>query len=123
MRRLAPSRGETSTHRPLRRRSAHRILRTAPCTTTDTRRSAASTKPPAASTAASTPEDPMSSTDRAKKLLDNLPPRLASRIISGAQRIPRLRDVFEAEYEAMLDAAPVVRPDADVPVYSRLPEI
>ncbi|HZJ48539.1 MAG TPA: aminotransferase class V-fold PLP-dependent enzyme, partial [Acidimicrobiia bacterium] len=65
----------------------------------------------------------MSSTDRAKKLLDNLPPRLASRIISGAQRIPRLRDVFEAEYEAMLDAAPVVRPDADVPVYSRLPEI
>lgn len=65
----------------------------------------------------------MSTTDRAKKFLDKLPPRLASAIIGGAQRIPRVRKVLEAEYEAMLDAVPVVRPDVDVPVYSRLPEV
>jgi glutamate/tyrosine decarboxylase-like PLP-dependent enzyme len=65
----------------------------------------------------------MSATDRAKRLLDKLPPRLASGVIGGAQRIPKLRRVFEAEYEAMLDAAPVVRPSVDVPVYADIPKI
>jgi len=64
----------------------------------------------------------MSTTERAKKLLDKLPPRLASAIIGGAGKIPKVRAVLESEYEAMLDAAPVVRPDVDVPVYARLPE-
>ncbi|RLE16894.1 MAG: aspartate aminotransferase family protein [Actinobacteria bacterium] len=64
----------------------------------------------------------MSITDKARNLLDRLPPRLASAIIGGAQRIPKVRDVLDAEYEAMLDAAPIVRPDVDGPVYSRLPE-
>ncbi len=64
----------------------------------------------------------MSTIDRAKNLLDRLPPRLASAIIGGAGKIPKMRTVLEAEYETLLDAAPVVRPDADVPVYSRLPE-
>jgi len=64
----------------------------------------------------------MSTMDRAKSILDRLPPRVASAIIGGAGKIPKMRGVLEAEYEAMLDAAPVVRPDVDVPVYSRLPE-
>ncbi len=65
----------------------------------------------------------MSATDRAKKLIDRLPPRLASSLIGGAQRVPKLRDMFEAEFETLLDSAPVVRPDVDVPVYERLPEV
>jgi len=65
----------------------------------------------------------MSSTDRARSLLDKLPPRLASAIIGGAGRIPRMRSILETEYASMLDAAPVVRPDADVPVFTRLPEV
>jgi len=64
----------------------------------------------------------MSTLDRAKSLLDRLPPRMASAIIGGAGKIPKMRGILEAEYEAMLDAAPVVRSDADVPVHSRLPE-
>lgn len=64
----------------------------------------------------------MSTTDRAKSLLDKLPPRVASAIIGGAGKIPKVKGILEAEYESMLDAAPVVRPDADVAVYSRLPE-
>ncbi len=65
----------------------------------------------------------MSFTDRAKSMLDRLPPRIAAGVINGAQRSPKLRSVFEAEYEAMLDAAPIVRPDADVGVYARLPRV
>jgi len=64
----------------------------------------------------------MSTTDRARSILDKLPPRVASAIIGGAGKIPKAKRLLEAEYEAMLDAAPVVRPDADVSVYSRLPE-
>ncbi len=64
----------------------------------------------------------MSTADKAKKLIDKLPPRLASAVIGSAGRIPRVRNVLEAEYEAMLEAAPVVRPSVDVPVYARLPE-
>ncbi len=64
----------------------------------------------------------MSTTDRAKSLLDKLPPRVASAIIGGAGKLPKVKAILEAEYESMLDAAPVVRPDADVAVYSRLPE-
>ncbi len=65
----------------------------------------------------------MSTTERARKLIDKLPPRLASALIGGAGRIPKIRAILEAEYEAMLDAAPVVRPQVDVPVYSRLPAL
>ncbi len=64
----------------------------------------------------------MSTADKAKKLIDKLPPRLASAVVGGAGRIPKVRDLLEAEYDAMLEAAPVVRPDVDVPVYARLPE-
>jgi glutamate/tyrosine decarboxylase-like PLP-dependent enzyme len=64
----------------------------------------------------------MSTTDQAKKLLDKLPPRVASALIGGAQRIPKVRGMLDAEYEAMLDAAPVARPTADVPVYRMLPK-
>lgn len=64
----------------------------------------------------------MSTMDRAKSILDRLPPRVASAIIGGAGRVPGMRSLLEAEYEVMLDAAPVVRPNVDVPVYSRLPE-
>ena len=63
----------------------------------------------------------MSATDRARSLFDKLPPRVASALIGGAGKIPRVRSLLEAEYETMLDAAPVVRPDSDVPIYSRLP--
>ena len=59
----------------------------------------------------------MNTTDQARRLLQKLPPRLASALIGGAQRIPKVRNVLDAEYEAMLDAAPVARPTADVPVY------
>lgn len=65
----------------------------------------------------------MSTIDRARKLLDKFPPRLASAIIGGAQRIPKVRDMLEAEYETMLDAVPITRPGVDVTVYSRLPEV
>lgn len=65
----------------------------------------------------------MSATDRVKRLLDRLPSRLASGVIGGARRIPKLRDVLEAEFETILESAPVVRPDADVPVYARLPQV
>jgi glutamate/tyrosine decarboxylase-like PLP-dependent enzyme len=65
----------------------------------------------------------MSAIDRARNLLDRLPPRIAAAIIGGAGKIPKMRGVLEAEYEAMLDAAAIVRPEADVPVYSRLPEV
>ena len=64
----------------------------------------------------------MSASDRARRLIDRLPPRLASALIGGARRVPKVRDLLEAEYEAMLEAAPVVRPQAEVPVYERLPE-
>jgi glutamate/tyrosine decarboxylase-like PLP-dependent enzyme len=64
----------------------------------------------------------MSRIDRAKSLLDRLPPRVVSAIIGGAGKIPGMRGVLEKEYETMLDATPVVRPNADVPVYARLPE-
>jgi sphinganine-1-phosphate aldolase len=64
----------------------------------------------------------MSASDRVKSLLDRLPPRLASALIGGAGKIPKMRGILEAEYESMLDAAPVVRPTADVSVYSRLPQ-
>ncbi len=64
----------------------------------------------------------MSMTDSAKSLLDKLPPRVASAIIGTAGKIPKVRGILEAEYESMLDATPVVRPDADVAIYSRLPE-
>lgn len=64
----------------------------------------------------------MSTTDRFKELLDRLPPRLASALIGGAQRIPKAREILEAEYEEMLDSAPVARPEVDVPSYRRLPE-
>lgn len=64
----------------------------------------------------------MSTTDRAKKLIDRLPRRMASAVIGGAQRIPKIRAVLEDEYEAMLDSAPRLRPSADVPVHRRLPE-
>ena len=65
----------------------------------------------------------MSTADKAKKLIDKLPPRVASAVIGGASRIGRVRTMLEAEYETMLDAAPIVRPSVDVPIYSRLPEI
>ncbi|MEA3510914.1 MAG: aspartate aminotransferase family protein, partial [Actinomycetota bacterium] len=64
----------------------------------------------------------MSTTDRFKNLLDRLPPRVASAIIGSAGRIPKVRSVLEAEYETMLDAAPIVRPDSDVAAYARIPE-
>jgi sphinganine-1-phosphate aldolase len=64
----------------------------------------------------------MSASDRVKSLLDKLPPRLASALIGGAGKIPKMRGILEAEYESMLDAAPVVRPTGDVSVYSRLPQ-
>ena len=64
----------------------------------------------------------MSASDKAKKLIDKLPPRVASALIGGAQKIPKVRRILDAEYEAMLDAAPVARPAADVPIYRRLPE-
>ncbi len=64
----------------------------------------------------------MSTSDKARKLIEKLPPRIASVVIGSAGRIPKVRTLLEAEYETMLDAAPVVRPRADVPVYSRLPE-
>jgi glutamate/tyrosine decarboxylase-like PLP-dependent enzyme len=65
----------------------------------------------------------MSTADKAKKLIDKLPPRLASAVIGGAGRIPKVRAMLDAEYDTMLDSAPIVRPNVDVPVYSRLPEV
>ncbi len=63
----------------------------------------------------------MSISERAKKVIDKLPRRVASALIGGAGRVPKIRAMLEAEYETMLDATPVVRPEVDVPVYSRLP--
>ncbi len=59
--------------------------------------------------------------DRARKLIDKLPPRIASALIGTASKIPSVRASMESEYEAMLDAAPVSRPDADVPVHTHIP--
>ncbi len=64
----------------------------------------------------------MGTSDAAKRLIDRLPPRVASAVIAAAGKVPKMRAVLEAEYEAMLEAAPVVRPSVDVPVYRRIPE-
>ncbi|MEN8238266.1 MAG: aminotransferase class V-fold PLP-dependent enzyme [Actinomycetota bacterium] len=64
----------------------------------------------------------MSTMDRARNLIDRLPPRLASALIGGAAKIPKIRDVLDSEYDAMLEAAPVVRPNADVPVHTHIPK-
>jgi len=63
----------------------------------------------------------MSTTDRARSLIDKLPPRLASALINGATKIPSVRATMESEYESMLDAAPVTRPTADVAVHAHIP--
>lgn len=63
----------------------------------------------------------MSTMDRARSLIDKLPPRIASALIGGATRIPAIRSTMESEYETMLDAAPVARPDADVAVHRHIP--
>ena len=60
--------------------------------------------------------------DRARSLIDKLPPRLASALIGGASKIPAVRESMESEYETMLDAAPVSRPDAEVAVHTHIPE-
>ncbi len=64
----------------------------------------------------------MSAIDRARKLIDRLPPSIASALIGAATKIPKVRAGMESEYESMLDAAPVSRPDADVAVYTHIPE-
>jgi len=55
------------------------------------------------------------------RLIERLPPRLASALLGGAQRIPKVRQALDEEYEAMLDAAPLAHPAVDVPVYRRIP--
>jgi glutamate/tyrosine decarboxylase-like PLP-dependent enzyme len=57
------------------------------------------------------------------RLIDKLPPRVASALIGTATRIPAMRATMEAEYESMLDTAPISRPDADVAVYTRIPPV
>ncbi|MEN8113152.1 MAG: aminotransferase class V-fold PLP-dependent enzyme [Actinomycetota bacterium] len=60
--------------------------------------------------------------DRAGRIIEKLPPRLASLLMGGARKIPRLRGALDAQFDAMLDDAPLVTPTADVPVYRRIPK-
>jgi sphinganine-1-phosphate aldolase len=59
--------------------------------------------------------------DRARGIIGKLPPRVASALIGTATKIPSMRASMEAEYETMLDAAPVSRPEAAVSVHSHIP--
>ena len=59
--------------------------------------------------------------DRTRKLIDRLPRRVAAALIGGATKIPSMRATIESEYESMLAAAPVSRPDADVSVHTHIP--
>lgn len=58
----------------------------------------------------------------AERLLARLPERLAGALYGGMRRIPKVRALMDTEYESMLAAAPMPRPDPAVPVYDRLPE-
>lgn len=64
----------------------------------------------------------MNLTDLSERILSILPSRLAEAIYSGSQRIPKVRELLEAEYAGMLDAAPAPQPDGNHEVYSQLPE-
>jgi glutamate/tyrosine decarboxylase-like PLP-dependent enzyme len=64
----------------------------------------------------------MDVTELGRRLIERLPPRLAGWTYRSARKVPALRRSLDAGYEAMLDAAPVGKPEADVGVYRRLPE-
>ena len=64
----------------------------------------------------------MDVTELGRRLIERLPPRLAGWTYRSARKVPALRRSLDAGYEAMLDAAPVEKPEADVGVYRRLPE-
>jgi glutamate/tyrosine decarboxylase-like PLP-dependent enzyme len=57
----------------------------------------------------------------AQRVLGKLPRRLAGGIYRGARKLPHVRRIIEAEYEAMLAAAPPSATKADVAVFARLP--
>jgi sphinganine-1-phosphate aldolase len=61
--------------------------------------------------------------DRARGLIDKLPPRVASALVGGASKIPAMRAAMESEYETMLDAAPITRPEADVDIHTHIPPV
>ncbi|MEN8233990.1 MAG: aminotransferase class V-fold PLP-dependent enzyme [Actinomycetota bacterium] len=60
--------------------------------------------------------------ERASRIIEKLPPRLASLLMGGARKVPKLRGALDAQFDAMLDEAPLVRPAADVPVHRRIPK-
>lgn len=64
----------------------------------------------------------MDVTELGRRLIERLPPRLAGWTYRSARKVPALRRSLDAGYEAMLDAAPVEKPEGDVGVYRRLPE-
>lgn len=63
----------------------------------------------------------MSAPDRVVKIIEKLPPRLASVVLSGARKVPGVESMVGGQLNEMLDDAPIVRPSADVPVHRRIP--
>ncbi len=61
----------------------------------------------------------MNLTSLSERYLGKLPPRIIESLFAGARRIPKVRRMLEAEYDEMLEAAPMVRPTGTV--YDRLP--
>lgn len=63
----------------------------------------------------------MNLTDISERVLAKLPSRMAEALYGGAQRIPKVQRMLEAEYQEMLTAAPAEQPPGDHPVYDRIP--
>ena len=58
----------------------------------------------------------------AQRVIGRFPRRIAAGVYRGAQRVPPLRRLIEAEFEAMLDGAPGSGVGVAVPAYSTLPQ-
>jgi glutamate/tyrosine decarboxylase-like PLP-dependent enzyme len=60
--------------------------------------------------------------DLAERVLGKLPRRINDRLLGAARKVPRIRQILEKEYEALLAGAPIERPEGDHPIHDRIPE-
>jgi glutamate/tyrosine decarboxylase-like PLP-dependent enzyme len=63
----------------------------------------------------------MSFMSTAQRLLERLPSRLATPLHRAAGRIPRVRRALDAQYDELLEVAPVAQPRVEVRVFRELP--
>jgi glutamate/tyrosine decarboxylase-like PLP-dependent enzyme len=63
----------------------------------------------------------MNVTSLAERILAKLPPRVAEALYGSARRISPVRRLMEAEYDEMLEAAPIARPAGAHKIHRRLP--